>query len=113
MYLTLPVPVKKKIEAEVFFVPATGKRFKVTLSVSKDASFRAVKQMLGQWFAKDPTTLFAAELWKGYFYKTFGDHDMFGQVASGDVIVFYEVAAKLTSRHTVSAGLLEGVATVC
>jgi ubiquitin carboxyl-terminal hydrolase 4/11/15 len=101
MYLTLPVPVKKKMEVEVFYVPATGKRFKVTLSVPKDASFRAVKQLIGQWFEKDPVTIFAAELWHGYFYKMFGDHDMIGEIASGDVIVFYEVATKLKTRHVV------------
>lgn len=103
MYLTLPVPVKKKFEAEVFFVPAKGKRFKVQLSVPKDASIRAVKQIIGQWFGKDPSSIFTAELWHGSFYKLFADHDMLSDMARGDVVVFYEVAAKLTTRHVVSA----------
>lgn len=101
MYLTLPVPVKKKMQAEVFFVPASGPRFKVELSVPKETSFKGVKALLGRWFDRDPSTMLAVELWHSTIYKSFADHDMFGEIAAGDVIVFYEVATKINLRDTV------------
>lgn len=57
MYLTLPVPVTKRIQHKVLFIPRSGVRYEVELSVPKEISFKGVKSLIGGWFDVDPATV--------------------------------------------------------
>ncbi|CED82890.1 Ubiquitin C-terminal hydrolase [Phaffia rhodozyma] len=101
MYLTLPLPVKKKFETRVYYIPQDplAARYQVDISVPKDSSFKHVKDLLAKWFNVDAKRLITTELWKGQIYKFWSDHEAISEVALSDVIVFYEVGTNLRSRH--------------
>lgn len=56
MYLTLPLPVNKKWRHEIYYIPwDTNKvHIKVPVELSRDASFRDLRALLGRWTGANP-----------------------------------------------------------
>lgn len=52
-------------------------------------------------FLAFPDQIIATEIYSGYFYRFWSDHELFSEIASGDVVVFHEVEATIDQRTPV------------
>jgi ubiquitin carboxyl-terminal hydrolase 4/11 len=66
MYLTLPLPVNKKWQHTVHFIPwdSTKEHVKIPVEVNRDASFKDLKQLLGRWMEVNPENVSMYELFR-------------------------------------------------
>ncbi|KAG8958696.1 CSN-associated deubiquitinating enzyme Ubp12 [Tulasnella sp. 419] len=93
MYLTLPLPVNKRWNHEVYFVTWDVNRpnYKVSLNLPRSSTFRDIKGMLGKWFDAQPDNILAAEIFQNKFYKFIPDWSNVTDVHDHDTIFFYEL----------------------
>ncbi|KAH9940921.1 cysteine proteinase [Epithele typhae] len=56
MYLTLPLPVKKKWQHTVFYIPwdLSKPHMRIPVELNRDSSFKEVRQLLGRWMDTNP-----------------------------------------------------------
>lgn len=56
MYLTLPLPIQKKWNHKIYYIPwDTNKaHVKVPIEVNRNSTFKEVRQVLGRWMEADP-----------------------------------------------------------
>ncbi|KIJ55336.1 hypothetical protein M422DRAFT_57819 [Sphaerobolus stellatus SS14] len=96
MYLTLPLPIKKKWRHDIYFVPWDTEKphLKIPLEIDNDSSFRDVRKLLGRWIGANPDHLIVLELFQCRFYKYFDDHTSVSDISAGDHIVCYELPSK-------------------
>ncbi|KZT18330.1 cysteine proteinase [Neolentinus lepideus HHB14362 ss-1] len=93
MYLTLPLPVKKKWRHEIYYVPwdLSKPHLKVPIEINRDSSFKDVRQLLGRWMGSSPDNLLPLEIFNHRFYKVFDDNCLCGDVSASDTIVCFEL----------------------
>ncbi|KAI0272603.1 hypothetical protein BC834DRAFT_817600 [Gloeopeniophorella convolvens] len=93
MYLTLPLPVNKKWQHEVYYIPWDTKKthVKVPVELNRDATFRDLRALLGRWMGANPDNLLTLEIFSHRFYKNLDDSLLCGEMAENDKIVCYEL----------------------
>ncbi|KIJ65708.1 hypothetical protein HYDPIDRAFT_110858 [Hydnomerulius pinastri MD-312] len=93
MYLTLPLPVTKKWKHTVFYVPweLSKPHVKVPIEISRDASFKELRALLGRWMGAPPENLLTLEIFSNRFYKNLEDNVLCGDMSDNDVIVCFEL----------------------
>lgn len=100
MYLTLPLPVKKRFETKIAFVPAdpSKPRYEISISIPKDSSFKYLRDLVGKWFDIDPRRIIACEIYNNHVYKVFSSHHIVSEIATGDIVVLYEVSVPVAIK---------------
>ncbi|CAL1715008.1 unnamed protein product [Somion occarium] len=93
MYLTLPLPVQKKFTHDIYYVPwdHSKSHVKVPIEMSRDSSFRDVRQQLARWMNSDADLLLTLEIFNHRFFKDLDDHVSWGDVQDNDIIVCFEL----------------------
>ncbi|KAH9167465.1 hypothetical protein EDB89DRAFT_1997415 [Lactarius sanguifluus] len=93
MYLTLPLPINKKWRHEIYYIPwDTNKtHVKIPVELSRDATFRDLRALLGRWMNTNPDNLLTLEIFSHRFYKNLDDSQLCGEMAENDKIVCYEL----------------------
>ncbi|KAF8273104.1 hypothetical protein EI94DRAFT_1769417 [Lactarius quietus] len=93
MYLTLPLPINKKWRHEIYYIPwDTNKtHVKIPVELSRDATFRDLRALLGRWMNTNPDNLLTLEIFSHRFYKNLDDMQLCGEMAENDKIVCYEL----------------------
>ncbi|KAH9074760.1 hypothetical protein EDB83DRAFT_2353143 [Lactarius deliciosus] len=89
MYLTLPLPVNKKWRHEIYYIPwDTNKtHVKIPVELSRDATFRDLRALLGRWMNTNPDNLLTLEIFSHRFYKNLDDLQLCGEMAENDKII--------------------------
>ncbi|KAG2113122.1 uncharacterized protein F5147DRAFT_62881 [Suillus discolor] len=93
MYLTLPLPVNKKWWHVIHYVPWDPSILhkKVPVEISRDSSFRDLKNLLGRWMGVKPKKLLTIEVFNHRFYKNLDDSILCGDMADNDQIFCFEL----------------------
>ncbi|KAG8996062.1 CSN-associated deubiquitinating enzyme Ubp12 [Tulasnella sp. JGI-2019a] len=93
MYLTLPLPVHKTWEHEVYFVTWDNSRpnYKTRVMLPSTSTFRDIKVLLGKWFQAKPDNMLAADIFQSKIYRLFPDYHAVSEVLDNDVLFFYEL----------------------
>ncbi|EPQ56354.1 UCH-domain-containing protein [Gloeophyllum trabeum ATCC 11539] len=93
MYLTLPLPVKKKWRHEIYYVPwdINKPHVKVPVEINRDSSFRELRQLLARWMGSKAENLLTLEIFSHRFYKSLDDNCLCGDVSDSDTIVCFEL----------------------
>ncbi|KAJ3515187.1 hypothetical protein NLJ89_g1915 [Agrocybe chaxingu] len=96
MYLTLPLPVTKKWRHTIFYVPwdLDKPHVKVPVEISRDASFKELRALLGRWMEVNPENLLTMEIFSHHFYKSLDDGVLVGDMSDSDTIVCFELPCK-------------------
>jgi ubiquitin carboxyl-terminal hydrolase 4/11/15 len=102
MYLTLPLPMQRKWKHEVYYIPwdLANPHVKVPVEISRDASFKDLRHMLGRWMGAQPDNLLTMETFSHKFYKNLDDNIMCGEMGDNDVIVCYELPCHAQQSRT-------------
>ncbi|VDC00997.1 unnamed protein product, partial [Peniophora sp. CBMAI 1063] len=93
MYLTLPLPVHKTWSHTINYVPLDPSKphVKIPVEISRDASFRDVRALLGKWMGAPAENLMTMEVFSQKFYKTLHDNVLVSEMADNDVVLCYEL----------------------
>ncbi|KAG1746657.1 uncharacterized protein EDB91DRAFT_1048951 [Suillus paluster] len=93
MYLTLPLPVNKKWEHVIYYVPwdPSVPHRKVPVQIGRDSSFKDLKNLLGRWMGSKPKWLLTLEVFNHRFYKNLDDSVLCGEMADSDRIFCFEL----------------------
>lgn len=93
MYLTLPLPVNKKWEHLIYYVPwdPSKPHRKVPVEIGRDSSFKDLKNLLGRWMGSKPQELLTLEVFNHRFYKNLDDSVLCGEMAPSDSIFCFEL----------------------
>ncbi|KAF8513473.1 hypothetical protein JB92DRAFT_2721321 [Gautieria morchelliformis] len=96
MYLTLPLPIKKKWRHAVCFVPWDNEQpnLRIPIELDYDASFKELRRVLGRWTDTDPDNLMTLEIFQRRFYKYLDDSVPVSDMGSNDNIVCFELPCK-------------------
>ncbi|KAF5383617.1 hypothetical protein D9615_003721 [Tricholomella constricta] len=102
MYLTLPLPVHKKWKHNIFYVPwdLDKPHVKIPVEISRDASFRDLRILLGRWLEANPDNLLTLEIFNNRFYKNLDDSLPCGDMADNDIIVCFELPCHAQQSRT-------------
>ncbi|EIN05985.1 cysteine proteinase [Punctularia strigosozonata HHB-11173 SS5] len=93
MYLTLPLPIKKKWKHTIFYVPAdlSKRHVRVPVEIGADASFKELRALLGRWMEADPNKLLTLEEFSHRWYRVLDDNVICGEMAQNDNIWCFEL----------------------
>lgn len=94
MYLTLPLPIQKKITVNLTYVPydPTRKPVRMSVTLNKDASTRHLKEQVAKWMnVEDVSTLLMTEVWSHRIYKIFFNYDQVSSILQSDTIYIYQL----------------------
>ncbi|KAF8745494.1 hypothetical protein AX14_008914 [Amanita brunnescens Koide BX004] len=93
MYLTLPLPVKKKWRHSIRYVPWDSEKphLKIPIEIDSDATFKEVRSLLGRWLNVPAENLLTLEVFGHRFYKNLDDQISVGEMSDNDVIFCYEL----------------------
>ncbi|KIK95662.1 hypothetical protein PAXRUDRAFT_11300 [Paxillus rubicundulus Ve08.2h10] len=93
MYLTLPLPVTMKWKHSVFYIPWQWSKphVKVPVEISRDATFKELRALLGRWMGAPPENLLTLEMFNNRFYKNLDDNALCGDMSDSDLIVCFEL----------------------
>ncbi|KAF8216853.1 hypothetical protein K438DRAFT_1558345 [Mycena galopus ATCC 62051] len=102
MYLTLPLPVQKKLKHSIFYVPwdVSKPHVKVPVEIGRDASFKDLRQLLGRWMGVPPDNLLTLEIFSHKFYKNLDDSLLCGEMTTNDHIVCFELPCHAQQSRT-------------
>ncbi|KAF8637637.1 hypothetical protein AX17_002705 [Amanita inopinata Kibby_2008] len=102
MYLTLPLPVKKKWKHTIKYVPwDNGKpHLKVPVEVDGDSTFKAVRTLLGRWMDVPFSNLLFLEIFSHRFYKSLDDNVPVGDMLDNDTIFCFELPCHARQSKT-------------
>ncbi|KAG5645703.1 hypothetical protein DXG03_005398 [Asterophora parasitica] len=102
MYLTLPLPVHKKWNHDIFFVPWDLEKphVKIPVEINRDASFRDLRTLLGRWMDTNPDNLLTLEIFNNRFYKNLDDSLLCGDMSVNDIIVCFELPCHAQQSRT-------------
>ncbi|KAL0955336.1 hypothetical protein HGRIS_004219 [Hohenbuehelia grisea] len=102
MYLTLPLPIEKKWQHNVYYIPwdMSKPHLKVPVEIGRDASFRDLRTLLGRWMEAVPDNLLTLETFSSRFYKNLDDSVLCGEMADNDQIVCFELPAHARQSRT-------------
>ncbi|CEI91625.1 Putative Ubiquitin carboxyl-terminal hydrolase [Rhizopus microsporus] len=94
MYLSLPLPIKKKSKTTIVYVPYDPmKRMqRVVVTLSKDASIAHLQREVARMMSvEDPSTLLVVELFSHKIYKVFPQYEPVATIGSSDTIYVYQL----------------------
>ncbi|KAG6330561.1 hypothetical protein ID866_8529 [Astraeus odoratus] len=93
MYLTLPIPVEKKWSHTIYYVPwdSSKPHTKVPVEISRDASFKELRSLLGRWSGVPAENLLTLEVFGNRFYKNLDDSVQCGDMLDNDIIFCFEL----------------------
>ncbi|KAF8582776.1 cysteine proteinase [Ramaria rubella] len=96
MYLTLPLPIKKKWQHDIYFIPWDTEKphLRIPVELDYDASFKELRRILGRWTESDPNNLMTLEIFQHRFYKFLDDGLSVSDMGSHDHIVCFELPCK-------------------
>ncbi|EJF64133.1 cysteine proteinase [Dichomitus squalens LYAD-421 SS1] len=102
MYLTLPLPVQKKWQHDILYVPWDLEKphVKIPIEITRDASFKAVRQLLGRWMNSNPENLLTLEIFNHRFYKNLDDTVGVDDMSEQDTIVCFELPCNAQQSRT-------------
>ncbi|KII87454.1 hypothetical protein PLICRDRAFT_699818 [Plicaturopsis crispa FD-325 SS-3] len=102
MYLTLPLPIKKKWRHSIIYVPWDIQKphVMIPVEIESDASFKDLRHLLGRWMGVNPDNLLTLEIFSGRFYKNLNDTVICGEMADNDRIVCYELPCHAQQSRT-------------
>ncbi|SJL03848.1 uncharacterized protein ARMOST_07205 [Armillaria ostoyae] len=102
MYLTLPLPIKKKWRHTILYIPWDVQKahVKIPVELGPDASLKDVRVLLGRWMGVDPDHLLTLETFQHKFYKNLNDSVLCGEVQDNDVVVCYELPCHAQQSRT-------------
>ncbi|KAF9813978.1 hypothetical protein IEO21_05349 [Rhodonia placenta] len=102
MYLTLPLPVDKKWKHNIYYVPWNMDRqhLKIPVEISRDASFKDLRQLLGRWMDVNPDNLLTLEVFSHRFYKDLDDTCLVGDMSHNDIIMCFELPCHAQQSRT-------------
>ncbi|KDR80672.1 hypothetical protein GALMADRAFT_241045 [Galerina marginata CBS 339.88] len=102
MYLTLPLPVQKKWKHSIYYIPWDLEKphVKVPVEISRDASFKDLRILLGRWMGAPPENLLTMEIFSHRFYKTLDDNVPVGDMGDNDTIVCFELPCNARQSRT-------------
>ncbi|RUS18020.1 hypothetical protein BC938DRAFT_476087, partial [Jimgerdemannia flammicorona] len=94
MYLSLPLPIQKKSEVKLIYVPYDPARrpVRMTITVNKDSSIRQLKDQIAKWMdVGDTSRLLLTEVWTHRVYKIFNNADQVSSISTNDHIYMYQL----------------------
>ncbi|KAI8375932.1 uncharacterized protein BYT42DRAFT_499011 [Radiomyces spectabilis] len=94
MYLSLPLPIRKKRIMSVVYVPydPQQKHEQITLSLPKDATIMHLrKQVADMVQIDDPSTLLVVELFSDKIYKVFSIQEAISTIGRSDTVYIYQL----------------------
>ncbi|KAK0202664.1 hypothetical protein DFS33DRAFT_1342014 [Desarmillaria ectypa] len=102
MYLTLPLPVKKKWKHTILYIPWDVQKphVKIPVELGPDASLKDLRALLGGWMGVNPDHLLNLETFQHKFYKNLNDSVLCGEVQDNDVVVCYELPCHARQSRT-------------
>ncbi|PFH51822.1 hypothetical protein AMATHDRAFT_74701 [Amanita thiersii Skay4041] len=106
MYLTLPLPIKKKWRHTIHYIPWENNKphLKIPVEVDGDVSFKEVRAILGRWMNIPPDNLLTLEVFNHRFYKSLDDNVQVGDMSDSDTIVCYELPCHAQQSRTYKPG---------
>ncbi|KAF7729447.1 CSN-associated deubiquitinating enzyme Ubp12 [Apophysomyces ossiformis] len=98
MYLSLPLPIQKKTNINLVFVPYDpSKRLQLlTVTVNKDANIKQLRNEVTRLMdLTNPSTLLIVELFSHKIYKIFDLNEPIASIGGSDIVVVYELPGSL------------------
>ncbi|KAH8551162.1 hypothetical protein BGW37DRAFT_495026 [Umbelopsis sp. PMI_123] len=98
MYLSLPLPIQKKIKIQVAYIPYNPSRrpVRLHLSLKKDAGIQHLKAQVAELMGvENPNTLMVTEVFSSKIYKIFTNYEPAGSIQANDTIVVYELPGEV------------------
>ncbi|KAF7729033.1 CSN-associated deubiquitinating enzyme Ubp12 [Apophysomyces ossiformis] len=98
MYLSLPLPIKKKSKTEVVYVPydPSQKPMRMVVTLDKDASIKHLRNEVAKMTdVKDPDTLLVTEIFNHKIYKIFALYEPVASIGHSDIIFIYQLPGKI------------------
>ncbi|KAI8974530.1 cysteine proteinase [Trametes punicea] len=102
MYLTLPLPVQKKWQHHVLYIPWDLEKphARVPVELDRHSTFKDVRQLLGRWMGANPDNLLTLEVFNHQFYKNLDDTVACEDMSDSDVIVCFELPCNSQQSRT-------------
>ncbi|OSD02956.1 cysteine proteinase [Trametes coccinea BRFM310] len=102
MYLTLPLPVQKKWQHHVLYVPWDLEKphVRVPVELDRHSTFKDLRQLMGRWMGANPDNLLTLEVFSHQFYKNLDDTVMCEDMSDSDVIVCFELPCNSQQSRT-------------
>ncbi|KAK2463565.1 hypothetical protein APHAL10511_004316 [Amanita phalloides] len=102
MYLTLPLPIKKKWRHTIKYIPwdSGEPHLKIPVELDSDATFRELRSLLGGWLNVPPDNLLTLETFSHRFYKNLDDNVSVGEMLDNDAILCYELPCHAQQNRT-------------
>lgn len=99
--LTLQLPIENLWSKEIFYFPLHKRPVLVDIEIDKNASVKALKEMVAKKMSSDPQRLIMAEVYKSKFYKMFDNTSSIAdcQIGTSDDIGIFEVEAVPTNYN--------------
>lgn len=94
MYLSLPLPIKKKSKTTIIYVPydPSQRLQKVVVTTSKEASIAHLQKEVAKMMnTQDPNALLVVEIFSHKIYKVFAQYEPVATIGTSDVIYVYEL----------------------
>ncbi|KAI7902187.1 uncharacterized protein BX663DRAFT_455790 [Cokeromyces recurvatus] len=94
MYLSLPLPIKKKSKITVVYVPydPSQRLQRVVVTLNKEASIAHLQKELAKMMSvEDPNSLLVVELFSHKIYKVFPQYEPVATIGSADLIYVYQL----------------------
>ncbi|KAJ1916094.1 hypothetical protein H4219_003965 [Mycoemilia scoparia] len=101
MYLTLPLPIKRKVNIELLYVPSNPEMLptEMHLNVNKSWTFLQLKELIAhlKQFSdgRGPQNLFVCEVYDSRICQVYCDKELISAISKGDKIVVYELPENL------------------
>ena len=91
--LTLQLPIENLWSRIIFFFPLHSRPIQISVDISKNATFAALKEYVAGKAGVPPKKTVVAEIYKNRIYKMFDDNITIGEerIAEGDNIAIFEL----------------------
>ncbi|KAI8098310.1 uncharacterized protein B0P05DRAFT_601403 [Gilbertella persicaria] len=94
MYLSLPLPIKKKSKTTIVYVPydPSQQLKRVVVTLSKEASIAHLQKEVARMMSvEDPNSLLVVELFSHKIYKVFPQYEPVATIGASDIIYVYQL----------------------
>ncbi|OZJ02043.1 hypothetical protein BZG36_05083 [Bifiguratus adelaidae] len=97
MYLSLPMPIKKRTRLTVQYIPydTTRRPLKLTVSLSKDASVQSLKSKVAKWMDTNLDKLLMVEIFSHKVYRIFPNYEPIATIQTHDILYIYELPSAI------------------
>ncbi|PWN50193.1 UCH-domain-containing protein [Violaceomyces palustris] len=104
MYLTLPIPNKKKWRNKVYFVPYDPSKPLVTLDLQLPAgsNFGKLRQKVASIFGIDAKKVVGGEVWHHRVFRWFQDYEPIIDIKSNDYVYLWEIPTEFVGAKRIS-----------